>query len=293
MANRRMFSKKLIDSDAFLDLPLSAQALYFHLSMRADDDGFIDNASRIQRMIGSNRDDLNILIAKSFVLVFDDPGVIVVKHWRMHNYIQKDRYHETDYKQEKRMLTVDENGAYEFQKNVESDEKLQDGYNMDTECIPRLGKSKVSIELDNNILPERAGQQQKQEQQKLENDNQTSEQLYQGTREYHMPLKDGADYVVTENDVHEFERLYPDLDVATEMRKLYAWLINNKQRQKTKRGMPRFINGWMNKAYVQFVQEPKTRANAPRQQVQHNFTQRDYDFDNIEQQLLKKQQEGM
>ncbi len=284
MANRRMFNKKLIDSDAFLDLPLSAQALYFHLSMRADDDGFIDNANRIQRMIGSNKDDLNILIAKSFILVFDDTGVIVVKHWRMHNYIQRDRYHETDYKQEKRMLEIDENGAYEFQKS----DQLQDGYNLDTECIPSIGK--VSIELDksnNNILPEQAGQQ------KQENDSQDSKQLYQGAREYHMPLKNGDDYVVTENDVKEFEQLYPGIDIDAQMRKALAWLTNNKQKQKTKRGMPRFLNGWINRAYEQFVEEPKARANAPKPQIQHNFTQRDYDFDDLEKQLLRKQQEGM
>ena len=289
MANRRMFNKKLIDSDMFLDLPLSAQALYFHLAMRADDDGFIDNANRIQRMIGSNKDDLNILIAKSFILVFSETGVIVVKHWRMHNYIQKDRYHETDHKQERRLLETDENGAYEFRKN----NSLQDGYNMDTECIPSIGKSKVSIgKSNNNILPEQA-RQQKQEQQKLENDNKDFEQLYQGAREYHMPLKDGSDYVVTENDVERFEQLYPDLDIHAEMRKIYAWLINNTQKRKTKRGMPKFLNGWINRAYVQFVQEPKARANAPKQQIQHNFTQRDYDFDDLEQQLLRKQQEGM
>lgn len=287
MANRRMFNKKLIDSDAFLDLPLSAQALYFHLSMRADDDGFIDNANRIQRMIGSNKDDLNILIAKSFVLVFDDPGVIVVKHWRMHNYIQKDRYHETDYKQEKRMLTVDENGAYEFQKS----DQLQNGYNLDTECIPSIGKSNVSLDKsNNNILPEQAGQQ------KQENDSQDSKQLYQGAREYHeyhMPLKNGDDYVVTENDVKEFEQLYPGIDIDAQMRKALAWLTNNKQKQKTKRGMPRFLNGWINRAYEQFVEEPKARANAPKPTVQHNFTQRDYDFDDLEKQLFRKQQEGM
>lgn len=289
MANRRMFNKKLIDSDMFLDLPLSAQALYFHLAMRADDDGFIDNANRIQRMIGSNKDDLNILIAKSFILVFSETGVIVVKHWRMHNYIQKDRYHETDHKQERRMLETDENGAYEFRKN----NSLQDGYNMDTECIPSIGKSKVSIDKsNNNILPEQAGQQ-KQEQQKLENDNKDFEQLYQGAREYHMPLKDGGDYVVTENDVERFEQLYSDLDIHAEMRKIYAWLINNTKKRKTKRGMPKFLNGWINRSYVQFVQEPKARANAPKPQIQHNFTQRDYDFDDLEQQLLRKQQEGM
>lgn len=284
MANRRMFNKKLIDSDMFLDLPLSAQALYFHLAMRADDDGFIDNANRIQRMIGSNKDDLNILIAKSFILVFSETGVIVVKHWRMHNYIQKDRYHETDHKQERRLLETDENGAYEFRKN----NSLQDGYNMDTECIPSIGKSKVSIgKSNNNILPEHSGQQ------KQENDSQDSKQLYQGAREYHMPLKDGSDYVVTENDVKEFERLYPGIDIDAQMRKALAWLTNNKQKQKTKRGMPQFLNGWINRAYEQFVEEPKARANAPKPQIQHNFTQRDYDFDDLEQQLLRKQQEGM
>ena len=249
--------------------------------MRADDDGFIDNANRIQRMIGSNKDDLNILIAKSFILVFSETGVIVVRHWRMHNYIQND---ETDYKQEKRMLETDENGVYEFQKS----NQLQDGYNLDTECIPSIGKSKVSVgKSNNNILPEHS------EQQKQENDNQDSKQLYQVAREYHMPLKNGDDYVVTENDVKEFERLYPDIDIDAQMRKALAWLTNNKQKRKTKRGMPRFLNGWINRAYEQFVEEPKARANAPKPTVQHNFTQRDYDFDDLEKQLLRKQQEGL
>lgn len=284
MANRRMFNKNLIDSDMFLDLPLSAQALYFHLAMRADDDGFIDNANRIQRMIGSNKDDLNILIAKSFILVFSETGVIVVKHWRMHNYIQKDRYHETNHKQEKRMLETNENGAYEFRKN----DSLQDGYRMDTECIPSIGKSKDSIDKsNNNILPEQSGQQ------KQENDNENSTQLYQGAREYHMPLKNGDDYVVTENDVKEFERLYPGIDIDAQMRKIIAWLKSNNQKRKTKRGMPRFLNGWISRTYVQLIEEPTAQANIQKPQVQHNFKQRDYDFDDLEQQLLRKQQEGM
>lgn len=284
MANRRMFNKNLIDSDMFLDLPLSAQALYFHLAMRADDDGFIDNANRIQRMIGSNKDDLNILIAKSFILVFSETGVIVVKHWRIHNYIQKDRYHETNYKQEKKMLETNENGAYEFRKN----NSLQDGYNLDTECIPSIGKSKDSIDKsNNNILPEQSGQQ------KQENDNEISTQLYQGAREYHMPLKNGDDYVVTENDVKEFERLYPGIDVDAQMRKATAWLKSNSQKRKTKRGMPRFLNGWISRTYVQLIEEPTAQASIQKPQVQHNFKQRDYDFDDLEQQLLRKQQEGI
>ena len=103
MADRRMFTQKIIDSDAFLDMPMSSQALYFHLNMRADDDGFINNPKKVLRMIGASEDDLKLLIAKRFVLAFEN-GVIVIKHWRMHNLIRKDRYHPTQYQEELQSL---------------------------------------------------------------------------------------------------------------------------------------------------------------------------------------------
>ena len=99
MAERRMFALKIIDSDAFLDMPVSAQNLYFHLSMRADDDGFISSPKKIMRMIKASDDDMKILLAKRFLLSFDT-GIVVIKHWRLHNYIAKDRYTETIYKEE-------------------------------------------------------------------------------------------------------------------------------------------------------------------------------------------------
>lgn len=111
MANKRMFTMKICDSDAFLDMPLSTQCLYFHLNMRADDDGFIGNSKRILRLIGASEDDLKLLVAKRFVLTFED-GVIVIKHWRMHNTLSKSRYHETQYLDEKSMLRLKENGSY-------------------------------------------------------------------------------------------------------------------------------------------------------------------------------------
>lgn len=111
MAERRMFTKKIIDSDAFLDMPLSTQSLYFHLNMRADDDGFLNNPKKIQRMIGASDDDLKLLIAKRFILCFES-GVIVIKHWRMHNLLRKDRYNPTQYAEEKDSLTIKENGSY-------------------------------------------------------------------------------------------------------------------------------------------------------------------------------------
>jgi Asp-tRNA(Asn)/Glu-tRNA(Gln) amidotransferase C subunit len=106
-----MFTQKIIDSDPFLDMPLSTQALYFHLNMRADDDGFINNPKRIQRTVGASEDDLKLLIAKRFVICFEN-GVIVIKHWRMHNTLRKDRYNPTQYQEEYAKLDIKDNNAY-------------------------------------------------------------------------------------------------------------------------------------------------------------------------------------
>ena len=138
-AERRMFAKTIIDSDAFLDMPLSTQALYFHLSMRADDDGFINNPKKVQRMIGCSEDDLKLLIAKNFIIPFES-GIVVIKHWKIHNYIQSDRYKPTVYQEEKSMLTVKENKAYT--------ECIHDGYGSETQV--RLGKDSIG-KSNNNI----------------------------------------------------------------------------------------------------------------------------------------------
>ena len=106
-----MFAKTIIDSDAFLDMPLSTQALYFHLSMRADDDGFINNPKKISRMIGCGEDDLKLLIAKKFLLNFES-GVVVIKHWLIHNTLRKDRHTPTNYQDELKQLIQKENGSY-------------------------------------------------------------------------------------------------------------------------------------------------------------------------------------
>lgn len=111
MAEKRMFSMKICDSDAFLDMPLSAQALYFHLCMRADDDGFISSPKRIVRLIRANDDDFKLLLAKRFLLGFES-GVIVIKHWRMHNAIRADRYRPTDCQEELATLAIKPNKSY-------------------------------------------------------------------------------------------------------------------------------------------------------------------------------------
>lgn len=147
MAERRMFAKTIIDSDSFLDMPLSAQALYFHLSMRADDDGFINNPKKIQRTIGCADDDMRLLVAKSFIIPFES-GVVVIKHWRINNYIQKDRYKPTTYTDERAQLQLKENGSYT--------ECIQNGYNLDTQV--RLGKVRDIKEKDSLTRVEKESQ---------------------------------------------------------------------------------------------------------------------------------------
>ena len=147
MAERRMFAKTIIDSDAFLDMPTSARLLYYDLGMRADDDGFVNSPKKIIRMTGASDDDLSVLIAKKFIIPFEN-GIVVIKHWRIHNYIRKDTYNETAYKEEKAMLILDENKSYKL---IES-KRIQPVDEPSTQV--RLGKVSIGkdrIELDNNI----------------------------------------------------------------------------------------------------------------------------------------------
>lgn len=139
MAERRMFAKTIVLSDAFLDLPMSARCLYFTLGMLADDDGFVNAPRSIMRQCGASDDDMKLLIAKKFVLIFDS-GVIVIKHWRINNYLRNDRYCETKYVEEKAELNVDDKGIYH--------RGIPDGI---PPGIPSIGKDsidKVSIDQD-------------------------------------------------------------------------------------------------------------------------------------------------
>lgn len=157
MAEKRMFSKTIIDSDAFLDMPLSSQALYFHLSMRADDDGFVNNPKKIQRLIGCGDDDLKLLMVKKFLIPFES-GIVVIKHWRMHNYIAKDRYKETNYTEEKSLLGIEKNKSYSLiseNKNCKplissSQNCIQTGYEVYTDGIQPVDNLDTQIRIDKN-----------------------------------------------------------------------------------------------------------------------------------------------
>ena len=137
MANKAIFSKTIIDTDAFLEMPATTQNLYFHLNMHADDDGFIGNPKRIGRMIGASDDDFKILIAKKFIIVFES-GVIVIKHWRIHNTLSKMRYKETSYLDEKSQLLIKENNSY----------SLDEGKQLDDSRLVEMGKRQVRRTVD-------------------------------------------------------------------------------------------------------------------------------------------------
>lgn len=136
-----MFSKQITTSDAFVDMPMSSQLLYFHLNMEADDDGFVSNPNRITKMVGANADDLKILLAKRFLLAFEN-GVVVIKHWLLHNAVRKDMYKETQYLDQKKTLQIKDNGVYTEVRNESV-----------TEPLHRLGQDRLDKDrLEENTM---------------------------------------------------------------------------------------------------------------------------------------------
>ena len=241
MAEKRMFSKKIIDSDAFLDMPLSTQALYFHLSMRADDEGFINNPKKISRMIGCAEDDLKLLIAKNFIIPFES-GVVVIKHWLIHNTIRKDRAKETLYKEERRMINIKENGAYTTSNLGENDNGLPNDNQVTTICQPNGSIDKISI-VENSIDKISID---------IDNTNAQSDKITHEPAPVEpsvitITLNDKSEYPIYKSMIDEWIELYPNVDVLQELRKMKGWANANPTKRKTRRGILRFINSWLSK----------------------------------------------
>lgn len=247
-----MFSKTIIDSDVFLDMPLSAQCLYFHLSMRADDEGFINNPRKIQRMIGASDDDLKLLIAKQFVIVFET-GIIVIKHWKIHNYIRGDRLTPTAYQEEKQLLTVKENGIYECQSNVSQ---------MSVTCLPQNRLGKVSLGQDR--IGEDIYCAETPKRRSTHNEPSTPS-------EYNLVLKDGTYYNVPIEDIEEYKSIYKAVNVELEFSGMVGWCISHVEQRKTRRGIKKFITTWLNNAQKGgYYKQP---------QPKHNYQQHEYTED--------------
>lgn len=166
MAKRRMFSLDIIDTDLFLEMPQSSRLLYYELCMRADDDGFVSSPKKIQKMVGCNEDDFKVLISKKFLIPFDT-GVVVIRHWKIHNYIQKDRYKETIYLEEKSQLNQEENGMYT--------KCIQDGYTGKVRL--ELGKDSIEKEKEKDKDKKKKKEKKETDFDKLINENFTDEKL--------------------------------------------------------------------------------------------------------------------
>lgn len=241
MAERRMFAKSVVDSDAFLDMSTSARLLYYDLGMRADDDGFI-TPKRIMRMTGASEDDLRLLIAKGFIVPFES-GVIVLRHWWLNNYIQNDRYTPTIYQDEISQLTYEKGKGnhkatpYSFKNDNLETPCIQDGYKMETQ--DRIGKDRIGkdrlIEESNSLRSLSSSC--------SEPSSKTAEPEPVFIT---IPTnKTGEEFEVTQAFVDAMNELYPNVDVEAQIRSMKAWAISNPSKRKTKQGMTRFINSWL------------------------------------------------
>lgn len=217
MANKRMFSLDVVDTDKFMDMPLSAQALYFHLGLRADDDGFVASPKKIIKIVDCKQDDLKVLVAKGFVIPFET-GIIVIRHWKMQNRIQSDRYKPTKYVSERSRLEVI-NSVYKL-----DTESVQDVLGMDTQySIDKYSIDKSSI---NTISSE-------------------PEAAPSPQSGICIPLNDKSVYDVPLDKIDIWKTTYPTVDVEQELRKMVAWSHSNPAKRKTRRGVDRFINSWL------------------------------------------------
>lgn len=151
MANKRMFSLSIVDTDAFLDMPVSSQLLYFHLAMRADDEGFVGNPKRLMRMLGANEDDYKVLVAKKFIVPFES-GVAVIKHWLIHNTIRMDRYAPTTYIEEKKQLVLKDNKAYKLV-DLSDKKALECGKPIGNHLVTQVKLSKVKLSKVSKATP--------------------------------------------------------------------------------------------------------------------------------------------
>lgn len=206
MAERRMFAKTIVLSDAFLDMPLSARCLYFTLGMLADDDGFVNSPKSIMRQCGASDGDLQCLLDNRFIILFET-GVIVIKHWRINNYLRNDRYVPTKYKDEMQKLEVKDNGAYHV--GIPG---------IPSNGIPSIDKYRLDKNSKDNMADVEP-----------------------------LPLNDGSEWKPTQTQFDEWSRLYPSVDVIAEFRNMRGWCNANPSRRKTARGITTFVNGWLSR----------------------------------------------
>ncbi len=238
MAEKRMFTKKITDADEFISLPSSTQALYLHLCMAADDDGFNNQVQMAMFKAHASIDDVKILLTKRFILQFES-GVIVIKHWRMANALRKDRYTETAYQEELKRLKIKDNGSYTLA-NGEEEPWLPDGCQMVAKRLPQYSVDKDIIDnssIDTTII---AQSQKAQSQQTIKNEKPKADVSA-------LLLNDGTEWLPEQSLYDEYVKLYPNVNVKQQFNAMRGWCMSNPTKRKTLRGIKKFVNTWLSK----------------------------------------------
>ncbi len=272
MAKKRMFSLNVLDTDAFLSMPLSAQAMYFHLNLRADDDGFVGNPQRIRTYIGASEDDLNLLIAKKFLLKFED-GVVVIKHWRMHNTLSVNRYQETQYQDQKSMLLLKSNKSYSFNSGVpindtklitmRNDKTVEHSSNKRRTFVEHSSSPDKDIDIDKGLGLDKdsdkglgkgldLGLVNTNAQSSGEPSHKRKQSKPQGEPFITLTLNTGEEYPIYPSDLSQYKELYPAVDIEQQFRSMKGWCMNNPTKRKTKNGIKRFVNSWLSREQDKF-----------------------------------------
>lgn len=253
MANKRMFSLDVVGTDRFLDMPISAQCLYFHLGMRADDDGFISSPKQIIKMTTATTGDLKVLVESGYIIPFES-GIVVIRHWRQNNYLRRDRYTASKHTEELAQLSLN-NGVY--------DTGIQCGIPVGDADKIRLDKNRLDNNINIIMCPEP--------------DKPTPAQS--GIL---LPLNDRSSYDVPLDKITLWKETYPAVDVECELKRMVAWLDSNPTRRKTRRGITKFINSWL----AREQDRGGIYKNSPRQQGQATDTGK-HEYDPAYQEMYK------
>lgn len=218
MAERRMFSKTIISSAKFLRMPQTSRLLYYDLGMFADDDGVVE-AFTVLRTTGAAEDDLRVLAAKGFIVVLNEDLVSYISDWKVNNYLRSDRYKPSIYSK----LLV----------------QLADGNHVDTIGIPEVDQRETQVRLGkDSIGKESIGQ---------VTVCAEPEKSASTPPVIALPLNDGSEYQIFQEQCKEWSDLYPSVDVMQQLRNMRGWLVSNPTRRKTKRGIRKFINSWLSR----------------------------------------------
>ena len=246
MANRRMFSKDVVETDKFLNMPLTSQALYFHLGMEADDDGSVASPKKVQRSVGGSDEDLETLVSNGFIIRFES-GIVVLVHWKQNNYIQADRYRKTVHKEEAALLQND-NYVYSLVPTCihpVSSLDPQDSIGKDRVGKDSIELDKDNIDKDNIYISSELSSVSKMDTEKTEPEKVETVEVEPVPSGYKIILLDKSFYEIPLEKLNFWKESYPAVDAEQELRSMAAWADANPTKRKTRRGIEKFINGWL------------------------------------------------